>query len=113
MTLPFDFDLQLADIQALESREQVAALFAMLGYNTEARLTQTAEAMGLTGEALKHEVKHIERIADQENGALQVYLAELRSVTVANTQALARSLRNRAAPIKSSIATTDCKPGMR
>jgi hypothetical protein len=74
----------------------VAALFAMLGYNTEARLTQTTEAMGLTDENLKHEVRPIERIADQENGALTVYLAELRSMTVANTQALARALRNRA-----------------
>jgi hypothetical protein len=96
MSLVDDVDLQIPDIQALESREQVAALFAMLGYNTEARLTQTTEAMGLTGENLKHEVEHIERIADQENGALTVYLAELRSMTVANTQALARALRNRA-----------------
>jgi TaqI-like C-terminal specificity domain/Eco57I restriction-modification methylase len=96
MSLPFDFELSLADIQALENREQVVGLFAALGYNTEARLTQTAEAMGLTGEALKHEVRHVERIAQQDDGALQVYLAELRSVTVANTQALARALRNRA-----------------
>ncbi len=41
MSLPYDFDLQIAHIQALESREQVVGLFAALGYNTEARLTQT------------------------------------------------------------------------
>lgn len=90
-----DFDLKAPNLQALSSRERVVELFTLLGYNTDARLAQTTEAMGLTADTLKHQMRSIERIADQENGALQVYLAEMRSVTVANTQALARSLKNR------------------
>lgn len=90
-----DFDLKAPDLQALSSRERVVELFTLLGYNTDARLVQTTDAMGLTADTLKHQIRHIERIADQENGALQVYLAEMRSVTVANTQSLARSLKNR------------------
>ncbi len=96
MPLPHDFDLQLAHLQALSGRDAVAALFALLGYNTEARLTQTTEAMGLTAEGLRREVRHVERLADQEDGALQVYLCELRAVTVANTQLIARAARQRA-----------------
>jgi len=96
MPLTHDFDLVPSHLQSLSSREAVAAFFASLGYNTDARLTQTAEAMGLTTESLKREIRHIERIADHESGALQVYLAELKSATVANTQAIARALRNRA-----------------
>lgn len=96
MPLPHDFDLQLAHLQALSGRDAVTAIFALLGYNTEAHLTQTAEAMGLTAEALKREVRHVERVADQEDGALQVYLCELRAVTVANTQLIARAARQRA-----------------
>jgi hypothetical protein len=92
--LPHDFDLQSAHLQSLSNRDAIAALFAQLGYNTEARLTQTTAAMGFPA-ALAHEVTRIERIADQEQGALQVYLIEMKRVTVALTQALARALRNR------------------
>lgn len=96
MPLPGDFDLLPSHLHVLSGRDEVAALFAALGYNTDARLTQTAEAMGLTAENFRREIRHIERIADHEGGALQVYLAEFKSVTVASTQALARGLRNRA-----------------
>lgn len=94
MPLTTDFDLAPAHIQSLSSREAVAALLTMLGYHTDARLTQTAEAMGFP-EALKRETQHVERLAEEEGGVLQVYLAELKSVTVANVQLLARALRNR------------------
>ncbi len=36
-----DFDLQASHLQALSSRDAVVALFAQLGYNTEARLPMT------------------------------------------------------------------------
>ncbi len=71
------------------------AFFAQLGYNTEARLKQTSAALGFS-DVLAHEVTHVERVADHENGDLQVYLLEMKHVTVALTQALARALRNRA-----------------
>jgi hypothetical protein len=93
--LPHDFDLTTAHLQALSSREAIVAFFAQLGYNTEARLKQTSAALGFP-HALAHEVTHVERVADHENGDLQVYLLEMKHVTVALTQALARALRNRA-----------------
>jgi hypothetical protein len=92
--LPHDFDLTSAHLQALSSREAIVAFFAQLGYNTEARLKQTSAALGFT-ESLAHKVTHVERVADHENGELQVYLLEMKHVTVALTQALARALRNR------------------
>src|SRR3989304_4176623 len=93
--LTHDFDLLSSHLQTLSNRDAVAALFANLGYNIEARLNQTPAAMGLSGE-LAREITHIERIADQENGELQVYLLEMKRVTQALTHALARALRNRA-----------------
>ncbi len=93
--LPHDFDLTAAQLQALSSREAIVAFCAQLGYNTEARLRQTSAALGFS-DVLAHEVTHVERVADHENGNLQVYLLEMKHVTVALTQALARALRNRA-----------------
>lgn len=93
--LPNDFDLQSAYLQSLSTRDAVVALFANLGYDTGARLKQTSAAMGFN-EMLAHEITHIERIASHEGGELQVYLIEMKRVTVALTQMLARALRNRA-----------------
>jgi len=93
-----DKDLTPSDIQVLSNRDALASFFAGLGYNTDARLPQTAAAMGITAESLQRQVTHIERLASQENGAepLEVYLIELTSVTVAATQGISRALRNRA-----------------
>lgn len=93
-----DKDLSASDVQALSSRDGVVSLFASLGYGTDARLPQTAAAMGITAESLQRQVKHIERVAVQHEGAepIDAYLVELTSVTVAATQGLARALRNRA-----------------
>jgi len=93
-----DRELTKADIQSLSSRDSVASFFAALGYRTEARLPQTCAAMGITAESLQRQITYIERMALQEHGAgpLDVYLIEMNSVTVAETQGLARALRNRA-----------------
>jgi hypothetical protein len=72
-----------------------SALFARLGYNTDARTAQPAGNLGITADSTVRPIKKIELIADQE-GLLQVYLFELQSVTVAHTRALARTFRNRA-----------------
>ncbi len=92
-----DLDLDPAHVQSLSNRDEVVKFFALLGYNTDSRLTQSTDAMGITADSLKQQVRHIERIADQEDGVLQVYLCELKSVTQASIQAIARALRNRGA----------------
>ncbi len=81
-------------------------MFAALGYDVDTRLTQKPEAMGFP-EALVREVKRIEQIADHEQGALQVYLIEMRHVTVKLTQDLARVFRSRAGLFLLVLTTTD------
>ncbi|MDP2950134.1 MAG: TaqI-like C-terminal specificity domain-containing protein [Chloroflexota bacterium] len=92
-----DQDLKPADIQGLSSRDAIVSFFDKLHWRTDARLTQTPAAMGITAEWLQRQVKHIERLALQADGAipLGVYLVELTSVTVAATHGLASALRNR------------------
>lgn len=90
-----DRDLKPSDLQTLSSRDGVASFFAALGYRVDSRLAQTPQAMGITPLGLQRQIRYIERIADQENGTLQIYLVELRSVTQANLQGIARAFRNR------------------
>ncbi len=94
-SLTADRDLTVHDVQQLAGADAVAAFFASLGYNTDTRLPQSPPAMGITAESLQRKIRRIERIADQEEGTLQVYLVELDSVTVEATRGLARSLRDR------------------
>ena len=93
-----DKNISAADVRSLATRDGVAAFFAVLGYRTDSRQPQSAAAMGITAEALRSQIRHIERIAVHSDGAepLDVYLVELTSVTLAATQGLARALRNRA-----------------
>src|SRR3989337_73727 len=83
-----DRDLRASDLQTLSNRDGVASLFAALSYRVEGRVPQTPQALGITAESLLRQIRHIERIADHENGALQVYLVELASVNQANLQGL-------------------------
>ena len=89
-----DYELTREDVQDLSSRDALAAFFAKLGYDTNERLVQNSAAMGFTGELLKSSITHIERLASQDGGLLEVYLVELKSVTVAVTRALAQAFRN-------------------
>ena len=94
-----DRDIPIAEVQTLVTRDGVAAFFATLGYRTDrpadpdrrrrwASLPGHCRARSSTSNA----------VAMHDDGAepLDLYLIELTSVTVAATQALARSLRNRA-----------------
>jgi hypothetical protein len=90
-----DIDLEPSDVQDLSEADAIAALFARLGYNTDARTLQTPGNLGLTAESTVRPIKRTELIADQD-GLLQVYLFELTGVTIAHTRALARAFRNRA-----------------
>src|SRR5579859_341108 len=90
-----DYELSREDIQLLSSRDALAALFAKLGYDTNDRLVQNVAAMGFTSDILKAAITHIERLASQDARMFEVYLFELKSVTVANTQGIVRAFRNR------------------
>src|SRR5258708_15199604 len=83
------------DIQLPSSRDVLAAFFAKLGYDTNDRLVQNVAAMGFTSDNLKSAITHIERLASQDARMFEVYLFELKSVTIANTQGIVRALRNR------------------
>ena len=93
--LTHDIELSYKDIQALDSPDALAAFFARLGYDTNHRLVQHAAAIGITGDNLTSSIQHIERLASQEGSLLEVYLFQLRSLTVANTQNIVRNFRNR------------------
>jgi hypothetical protein len=87
-----DIELGCADIQALSDADAVAAFFERLGYNTSVRRIQTPANLGITADSTLRPIKKIELLADQER-LLQVYLFELRSVTVAHTRAIANAFR--------------------
>jgi len=87
----FDFELTQQEVQGLHNADAISAFFATIGYNTEARTLQTAANLGIPESAAK-EIDRIELIADQQ-GLLQVYLVQLKSVTVAFIKALARTFR--------------------
>ncbi len=90
-----DYELSREDMQLLSSRDALAAFFAKLGYDTNDRLIQNVAAMGFTSDNLKSAITHIERLASQDGRMFEVYLFELKSVTVAHTQAIVRAFRNR------------------
>lgn len=90
-----DKEIRSEQVQAIRNADGVAALFAELGYRTEARITQTADVLGITPESSANQIKKIERIADQDS-LLQVYLFEVASLTQALTHTIARAFRNRA-----------------
>lgn len=87
--------LSAPDIQLISNRDQVVAFFSLLGYHTSDRTNQTPEAMGITATSLRQQIRRMERIANEEEGTLQIYLIDLESLSMANRQALARGFRNR------------------
>jgi hypothetical protein len=87
-----DINIGYADVHALSNPDAVAAFFERLGYNTSIRRIQTPANLGITAESTLRPIKKIELLANQE-GLLQVYLFELRSVTVAHTRLIANAFR--------------------
>jgi hypothetical protein len=51
IAINFDIDLGRPDIQNLSNADAVAGFFARLGYNTDARTTQTAGNLGITADS--------------------------------------------------------------
>ena len=101
-----DYELKREDIQQLGNADAIAGFFARLGYDTEARIAQTPENLGITADGAIRPIERIELIADQE-GLFQVYLFELKSVTVSHTRALTRAFRNRAGNYLFVLTTAD------
>lgn len=89
-----DIEVDVADIQSINSADALIAFFARLGYNTDARHKQTPANLGITAEGTIRPIKKIELLAEQE-GLLHIYLFELSSVTTSHTRALVRAFRNR------------------
>ncbi|MBS1251100.1 MAG: Modification methylase PaeR7I [Anaerolineales bacterium] len=79
-------------IQALSSADQLAGFFTDLGYPADERRPMTPQALQLNT-TLTNATRRVERLTSVEAGALQVYLFELTSVTVAHTRGLARAFR--------------------
>ena len=91
----FDVTLTARDVQELSNSDAVTAFFARLGWRTDVRIEQSPGNLGITAEGTVKPIKKIELIADQD-GALQVYIFELASVTIANRRAIVRAFRERA-----------------
>lgn len=90
----FDIELTRQETQDLHNADAIAAFFTKLGYKTTARSTQTASNLAIP-EATARAINAIELIADEDK-LFQVYLFEVKSVTVALIKELARTFRNRA-----------------
>jgi hypothetical protein len=88
----FDIELTAQDLQGLHNSDAVTALFTRLGYDTAGRTMQTPSNLGIP-EGVARPIKRIELIADHQK-LFQIYLFELKSVTVAEIKALARVFRN-------------------
>ena len=91
----YDIDLAPGDIRQLSNLNEITAFFARLGYTTDVRTEQTVQNLGISAEGAKRAVKHIWLIADEDT-LLQVYLFELKNITMTNIRELTRSFRNKA-----------------
>ncbi|MHB8203095.1 MAG: Eco57I restriction-modification methylase domain-containing protein [Desulfomonilaceae bacterium] len=92
--MSFDVTITARDVQELSSADSVTAFFARLGWRTEVRIEQSPGNLGITAAGTVKPIKKIELIADQD-GALQVYIFQLASVTIAHTRAIVRAFRER------------------
>ncbi|MBI5526262.1 MAG: Eco57I restriction-modification methylase domain-containing protein, partial [Deltaproteobacteria bacterium] len=95
MDRTLDHQVNERDVLELSGADALCAFFSTLGYDTSKRIVQQPGHLGITAEATLRQIRRIERLAD-EDGLFQVYLFELKSVTVMTTRALARAFRNRA-----------------
>lgn len=100
-----DRELSKDDVQILTNRDALVNLFAHLGYNTDLRQQQTADAMGISQSALKSALKHVERVS--ADGELQVFLFETASVTLAHRRAITTLLNNRQGEFLFVLTTPD------
>ncbi len=88
---PFDVDISLGDIQSVSNPDALTAFFSKIGYDTSIRTVQTAANLSLS-DSVAQPITRIGLVAGEPN-RLQVYMFELKSVTVAEIRALARAFR--------------------
>lgn len=88
-----DRELGEHDIMAVTNRDALVKLFTHLGYDTDKRQAQTADALSISQSGLKAALKHVERVS--ANDELQVFLFEVASVTLAHRRAITTLLNNR------------------
>lgn len=91
-----DVQLTTGDVQQLADAAQVAHFFARLHYDVDGSIGLSHATLGLDSSDLRQQILRIQRIAaDPVGGNLVIYLFEVRSLTVALTQAIARRFRDR------------------
>ena len=91
-----DVQLTAGDIDVLENAEQVVHFFAHLGYDVDQNIALDHTSLGMDSEDLRQQIRSIHLIGkDPEDEEIVIYLFEVRSVTVALTQTLARRFRER------------------
>jgi hypothetical protein len=82
----YDLNLTLQDLQGLHDANSLVGFFTALGYDTKARTIQTAANLGIS-EAVQQRIRRVELLSDNAR-FLQVYLFEMKSVTVADIRAI-------------------------
>jgi hypothetical protein len=92
-----DVQLTPKDIGELENADQVANLFATLGYNVDPRTTiPDVATLGLDTDDLRQQILRLELLAvDPNDEDIKVYLLEVRSVTAKLRNDIARRFRER------------------
>ncbi len=91
-----DIPLTADDIGQLVNADQVVHFFARLGYDVDESIPLDHAALGMDSETLRHEIRNIRLVGrDPEDADIVIYLFEVRSVTVALTQTIARRFRER------------------
>lgn len=93
--LLFDRDLQKKHLLDLTSADAVAQFFAYLGYPVDERISQDPANLDIVAESTLRPIESIELLASFAS-EFQVYLFEVKSVTVSHRKALVRAFRNRA-----------------
>ena len=90
-----DRQLTKEDIGQLENVEQLIHFFANLGYDVDDAIPLNHAALGMESEDLQQQIRAIHRIGSDPDEDLIIYFLQLRSVTVALTQTIARRFRER------------------
>ena len=91
-----DRELTAQHVAELENLDAIINFFAWLGYDVDGAQVMDHLALGLDSEELRYEIRRIHKIgADPEDGEIEIYLFEVRSITMGLTQMLVRRFRQR------------------